>query len=115
MSKKLLAGLAALLLIAVLIIAVFARALSAKTPPYTTVAVTRGALVEKAVGTGTLRPKREISVKSKISGLVHRSFHEIGDVVKAGEPLFEILPDPTPLELTEARRQVEIARNLFDE
>jgi HlyD family secretion protein len=115
MSKKMLAGLAALVLITFAIIAVFARGLSAKTPPYTTVAVTRGVIVEKAVGTGTLRPKQEISVKSKISGLVHRSFHEIGDVVKAGEPLFEILPDPTPLELTEARRQVEIARNLFDE
>ena len=36
-------------------------------------------------------------------------------MVKAGDPLFEILPDPTPLELTEARREVEIARNVFDQ
>jgi HlyD family secretion protein len=91
------------------------RSLSGKTPPYKLVSVTRGRLIEKAVATGTLRPKREISVKSKISGLVHRSFHEVGDRVLAGEPLFEILPDPTPLELTEARREVEIARNIFEQ
>src|SRR5260221_5537066 len=91
------------------------RNLSGKTPPYKLVPVTRGRLIEKAVATGTLRPKREISVKSKISGLVHHSFHEVGDRVMAGEPLFEILPDPTPLELTEARREVEIARNIFEQ
>jgi HlyD family secretion protein len=115
MSKKTVAGLALVLLLVVVSLAVFARGLSSKTPPFTLVAVTRGRLIEKAVGTGTLRPKREISIKSKISGLVHRSFHEVGDVVKAGEPLFEILPDPTPLELTEARRAVEMARNIFEE
>jgi HlyD family secretion protein len=35
--------------------------------------------------------------------------------VRPGDPLFEILPDPTPMELTEARREVEIARNVFDQ
>jgi len=36
-------------------------------------------------------------------------------VVRPGDPLFEILPDPTPMELTEARREVEIAKNVFDQ
>ena len=49
------------------------------------------------------------------SGIVRRSFREVGDHVNAGDPLFEILPDPTPLELTEARREVEIARNVYDQ
>jgi HlyD family secretion protein len=115
MSKKTLAGLVILILVFASSLVVFTRGLSGKTPPYGRVAVTRGRLIEKAMGTGTLRPRREISVKSKISGLVHRSFHEVGDVVKAGEPLFEILPDPTPLELTEARRELEMARNIFDD
>ena len=43
------------------------------------------------------------------------SFRQVGDVVRAGDPLFEILPDPTPMELTEARREVEIARNVYDQ
>jgi HlyD family secretion protein len=82
---------------------------------FKTVAVTRGSVVEKALAIGAIRPKREIAVKSKISGIVKTSFREIGDKVRPGDPLFEILPDPTPMELTEARREVEIARNVFEQ
>ena len=56
-----------------------------------------------------------IQVKSKISGIVRRSYREVGDYVRAGDPLFEISPDPTPLELTEARREVENATNAWDQ
>jgi HlyD family secretion protein len=115
MSKKTVAGGAIVVLVAALSFVLLTRSLSGKTPAYGLVPVTRGPLIEKAVGTGTLRPKREISVKSQITGLVHRSFHEVGDVVKAGDPLFEIVPDPTPLDLNEVRRQVEIARNIVEE
>jgi HlyD family secretion protein len=86
-----------------------------KDPEWKTVAVTRGGVTEKALAIGAIRPRREIAVKSKISGIVKRTFREVGDHVNAGDPLFEILPDPTPMELTEARREVEIARNSHDE
>ncbi|MBN2371380.1 MAG: efflux RND transporter periplasmic adaptor subunit [Vicinamibacteria bacterium] len=80
-----------------------------------TVGVTRGSIAEKALAIGAIRPQKEIAVKSKISGIVKNSFREVGDRVKVGEPLFEILPDPTPLERTEARREAEIARNIFEQ
>src|SRR5262245_21263855 len=96
-------------------VALYSRANGTKEPPFKTVAVTRGAVTEKALAVGAIRPKREIAVKSKISGIVKKSYREVGDRVKAGEPLFDILPDPTPMELTEARREVEIARNVFDQ
>jgi HlyD family secretion protein len=95
--------------------ALYSRSRTDKDKPWKVVEVTRGPVVEKALAVGAIRPKREIAVKSKISGIVKRSYREVGDVVKAGDPLFEILPDPTPLELTEARREVEIARNIFDQ
>ncbi len=95
--------------------ALYSRAASRDDGAFKTVAVTRGGVVEKALAVGSIRPEREITVKSKISGIVKRSFREVGDRVKAGDPLFEILPDPTPLELTEARREVEIARNIFEQ
>ena len=88
---------------------------SSKTNGFKTVPVARGSVVEKALAIGAIRPKREIAVKSKISGIVKTSFREIGDKVRPGDPLFEILPDPTPMELTEARREVEIAKNVFDQ
>src|SRR5678816_431296 len=93
----------------------YSRSRSEKDKPYKLVEVTRGPVVEKALAVGAIRPKREIAVKSKISGIVKRSFREVGDRVNTGDPLFEILPDPTPMELTEARREVEIARNVFDQ
>src|SRR6266498_5800807 len=93
----------------------YSRSRSEKDKPYKLVEVTRGPVVEKALAVGAIRPKREIAVKSKISGIVKRSFREVGDHVSTGDPLFEILPDPTPMELTEARREVEIARNVYDQ
>jgi HlyD family secretion protein len=95
--------------------ALYSRSISQKDKAFKTVAVSRGPVVEKALAVGSIRPKREIAVKSKISGIVKRSYREVGDRVRAGDPLFEILPDPTPMELTEARREVEIAQNIYDQ
>jgi HlyD family secretion protein len=95
--------------------ALYSRASSRDDQPFKTVAVSRGGVVEKALAVGAIKPRREIQVKSKISGIVKHRFHEVGDRVRAGEPLFEIIPDPTPLELTEARREVEIARNVYQQ
>ena len=95
--------------------ALYSKSYSQKDKGFKTVPVTRGPVVEKALAVGAIRPRREIAVKSKISGIVKTSFRQVGDVVRPGDPLFEILPDPTPLELTEGRREVEIAKNVHDQ
>src|SRR6266436_6301706 len=69
--------------------------------------VTRGTIVEKAVAVGQIQPRQKFQVKSKISGIVRRALIQVGDTVQAGTPLFEIGPDPTPLEVTEVDRQVD--------
>lgn len=66
-----------------------------------------GSITEKAVAVGQIQPRQKFSVKSKISGIVKSCRIEVGDFVKAGDPLFEIAPDPTPLEQTEVDRQVD--------
>lgn len=71
--------------------------------------VQRGDIVENALAIGRIEPKKEIAVKSKISGIVKTVFVEVGDLVKIGDPLLEIKPDPTPLEFAEAKRNVEMA------
>jgi len=58
---------------------------------------------------GTIEPENEIAVKSKVMGVVSRIFADVGAYVKAGQPLLEVRPDPTPLELADAKRQVELA------
>src|SRR5687767_3711756 len=77
------------------------------------VAVETGTIVEKAVAVGQIQPRQKFQVKSKISGIVRRALVQVGDTVKAGDPLFEIAPDPTPLEVTEVDRRVESAQASF--
>ena len=78
------------------------------------VEVTSGAIVEKAVAVGQIQPRQKFQVKSKISGIVRRALVEVGDTVRAGDALFEIGPDPTPLEVTEVDRQVDSAQASYN-
>ena len=66
-----------------------------------------GTVVKKALAVGTIEPENEIEVKSKISGVVSKLYAEAGDYVHKGDPLIEVSPDPTPLELAEAKRSLE--------
>lgn len=73
------------------------------------VAVTRGSIVDKALAVGTIEPEHQIEVKSKVSGVVSQIYAQPGTFVRQGDPLIEVQPDPTPLELAEARRNVELS------
>jgi HlyD family secretion protein len=75
----------------------------------TLVEVTTGAITEKAIAVGKIEPRLKFAVKSKISGIVKNSYFEVGDAVRAGDVLFEIVPDPTPAEVLDAQRSVEMA------
>ncbi len=74
------------------------------------VKVQRGTIVDKALAVGTIEPEIEVSVKSKVSGVVKHLFVDVGQYVKAGQPLLEVKPDPTPLELADAKRQSQLAQ-----
>jgi HlyD family secretion protein len=78
------------------------------------VEIARGKITEKAVAIGKIEPRLKFKVKSKISGIVRASYFEVGDTVKAGDVLFDIVPDPTPMELSEAQRAVEMAQAAYD-
>ncbi len=108
-------GIGARVLVVGVAAVLYSRSINSRADGLATVAVARGTVAEKALAIGTIGPEKEIAVKSKISGIVKTSFREVGDIVKPGEPLFEIVPDPTPLELTQARREVEIATNTFEQ
>ncbi len=87
----------------------YSRRASAKGNGLPTVRVEPGTIVRKALAMGQIVPAQEIQVKSQISGIVATCFVEVGARVEAGQPLFAISPDPTPLELAEAERRVELA------
>jgi len=79
----------------------------------TLVPIERGTITDKALATGQIVPEQEIQVKSQISGIVKECFADVGDRVAAGQPLFAIIPDPTPLELNEVERGVQLAEVAF--
>lgn len=81
---------------------------SAKKEELKTVEAEMGSIIDKALAVGKIEPRQEISVKSKLSGIVKRIYADVGDTIQIGDPLFDIAPDPTPVELAEAKRQVEI-------
>ncbi len=74
-----------------------------------TVKVERKTIVDKALAVGSIEPLNEIAVKSKVSGVVGKMFVESGDYVEQGTIVVEVRPDPTPLELVQAKRNVEMA------
>ncbi len=73
-----------------------------------TVEVERGEIVDKALAVGRIEPLVEVSVKSQLAGVVGKMFKEPGEYVMRGEQLLEVRPNPTPIELVEARRNVEL-------
>jgi len=92
----------------------YSRNASAKQDDMKTVEIVKGTIVDKALAVGQIVPDQEIQVKSQISGIVARCFVEVGDRVEQGQPLFSITPDPTPLELAETERGVEMAQVAYD-
>jgi len=75
---------------------------------YKTIQLTLGTIVEEALAIGTITPENEIQVKSKIAGIVVERFVEVGDEVQKGDLMVQISPDPTPIELTETRRDLQM-------
>src|SRR5262245_37192391 len=57
---------------------------------------------------GSLYGWDEVAITPKVEGRVVRIFHDVGDVVKPGEPLLEIDPTDYRLAVTEARRALDL-------
>ena len=75
---------------------------------YKTLTLIEDTIVEEALAIGTITPENEIQVKSKIPGIVVERLVEVGDQVEKGQLMIKINPDPTPQELTESRRDLQM-------
>ena len=73
------------------------------------VKVTKDNIVEIALAIGKIEPRHIIAVKSKVSGIVEQLHADIGDRAKKGQLLITVKPQPTPLELAETKRNLELA------
>lgn len=114
MVKKAVILVMILLIIAVVVFLLAKNTSNSKENGIRFIKVQRGDIIEKALAIGRIEPKKEIQVKSKISGIVRKVYVEVGDTVQIGRMLIEIKPDPTPLELAETKRNVDIASVNYD-
>jgi HlyD family secretion protein len=72
-------------------------------------------IVKKAVATGSIVPRREVDVKSQVSGVVEDLYVEAGQVVKKGQLLAKIRIVPNIVSVNSAENALETARINFDE
>ncbi len=72
--------------------------------------VTTGAIIKKAVATGAIEPRREVTIKSRVSGVVEKLHLEAGQQVKRGELIAKIQVVPDAVALNSAQARVETAR-----
>ena len=110
MKKKIIVSTAGIVVVVGAAILIFGGSKKTEEGSLPRVKVVRGTIIDKALAVGTIEPEQEISVKSQVSGAVSRIFSDAGTYVRAGQPLLEVRPDPTPLELAEAKRNVELAQ-----
>ena len=70
-------------------------------------------IVKKTVATGSIIPRKEVELKSQVSGVVEKLYVEAGVNVKVGDLIAKIRIIPNVVALNNAQAQVETARINF--
>ncbi len=82
----------------------------AKPQSYTIDTVINTTIVKKTVATGKVIPRREIEVKSQVSGVVEKVYVVAGQTVKKGDIIAKITLRPSMLNVNSAESQVQSAK-----
>ncbi|HEY8402310.1 MAG TPA: efflux RND transporter periplasmic adaptor subunit [Cytophagaceae bacterium] len=72
-------------------------------------------IIKKTVATGSVSPRKEIAVKSQVSGVVDQLMVEPGDYVKAGQLIARIRIIPNMVNLNNAESNLNKARISYEE
>src|ERR1043165_3051834 len=67
-------------------------------------------IIQKTVATGAINPRREVAMKSQVSGIVDKLFIKAGDGVKAGDVIARIKIIPNMLNLSKAENRLNQAK-----
>jgi HlyD family secretion protein len=71
-------------------------------------------IVKKTVATGTIKPRKEIAVKSQVPGIVEKIFVEPGQIVKEGQVIAKIRIIPNVVNLNNAQTQLQTSKINFE-
>jgi len=78
--------------------------------PVRSLRVERGDIVRHATAVGRIEPIHEVPVKSRSGGVITRLFVELGQRVKRGDPIAEVRPVLTEIDILAAERAIESAQ-----
>ena len=67
-------------------------------------------IIKKTVATGSIVPRKEVQVKSQVSGIVEQLYVEAGQIVKSGELLAKIKIVPNVANVNNAQSTLQTAR-----
>lgn len=82
---------------------------------YKTESPFEASIVKKTVATGSIVPRKEVQVKSQVSGIVEELYAEAGEVVKKGQLLAKIRIVPNMVSVNNAETEVQVAKLNFTE
>ena len=87
-----------------------------QTPPevFQTVSPFDTAIVKKTVATGSVTPRKEVNMKSQVSGIIEKLFIVAGQQIKQGDVIAKIKIIPNMLNLANAESRVTAAQVNYD-
>ncbi|MFN0047942.1 MAG: efflux RND transporter periplasmic adaptor subunit [Cytophagales bacterium] len=71
-------------------------------------------IYKKTVATGTIEPRREVTVKPQASGIIEKLFVKAGDIVQKGDPIAKIKVVANMINLNSAESNIKTARINFE-
>lgn len=77
---------------------------------FSTESVIEANIIKKAVASGSIVPRREVSIKSRVSGVVEKLHVQPGEIVERGQLLAKITVVPDAVTLNSAQARFETAR-----
>jgi len=80
---------------------------------YQSADVFKATIVKKTVAVGKVIPRREVEIKSQVSGVVEQLFVEAGQTVEKGDIIARITLAPSMVMLNQAESQLETAKLNF--
>ncbi len=87
-----------------------------QTPPvvFQTLTAFDTSIVKKTVATGSIIPRKEVNMKSQVSGIIEKLYIVAGQEIKAGDILAKIKIIPNMANLANAENRISVAQLNFD-
>lgn len=115
-TKQIFRILSALLSAGLFIWTIFFFYKKSQTPPvvYETLSPFDTSIVKKTVATGSVTPRREVNMKSQVSGIIEKLFIIAGQEVKQGDVIARVKIIPNMLNMANAETRVNTAQLNYD-